>query len=111
MLKVHVTLVAIYGAEDEIKAFFHLLLAWSCLVDPSISHDSMILLRLDRINSHAVVHQGIGIKQGAQQFASIQHLLLGLVIFTAFPIVQRLQLANRSCLCQPVLCRLLKLCC
>ena len=85
VLKVHVGFVAVNRAENQVQAFFHLFVSsraglirvGTLLVDACISHDLVVLLGLDGVYSHPVVHERVLVEQSSEQFASIEDVLLG----------------------------------
>ena len=76
VLKVHIRLVTIYGAEDQIQSLFHLfiggihalcgtiirLLLCRLAINPCIFHNLVIFLRLYGVNSHPISNECVRVK-------------------------------------------------
>lgn len=94
VLKVHIRLVTIDGAEDQVQPLFHLFVVCRCsvalgcivalrlLVDARVTHNFVILLRLDRVHVHPVVHQCVMVEEGLEHLPCVEHLSRGVLLLS-----------------------------
>ena len=97
VLKVHIRLVAIDGAENQIQALFHLFVRcihgrWRHIivivrlvalsrstrltaVYPCVPHDFVVFLRLDGIDCHSVTDECVRVEHASEHFLGVDDLL------------------------------------